>query len=189
MRQAVASGCDVITASGDKLMGGPQAGILIGKNDPIDQIAKHPLARALRVDKLTLTALEATLRLYRDPEHAKREIPTLRYLGRRQEELQCLAQELENAIGQACGSAVTVTHVMEQSQVGGGSLPGQDGRQRAGVNASIGLSVDQVGAALRMNRPPIFCRIKDDAILLDPRTLEEPELYTIAEALKHITTK
>src|SRR5205814_1536893 len=98
LRESVAAGSDIITASGDKLLGGPQAGLILGSKDAVARITKHPLARALRVDKFTLAALEATLRLYRDPEQAKAAIPTLRYLTRTLPELRRLATRLKTRL-------------------------------------------------------------------------------------------
>lgn len=191
LREAVASGCDVITASGDKLLGGPQAGLILGKRKVIEQIAHHPLARALRCDKLTLAALEATLRLYLDEETARREIPTLRYLSRSYEQLEGMAGRLLEAIAEVAGSVFGLETVAEQSQVGGGSLPGEDlptccVRVRP---TGSGLSVEDMAACLRRYAPAIFARIKDQALLLDPRTLEEEEFAEIAGAFGSIAQK
>jgi len=189
LRQAVESGCDVVTASGDKLLGGPQAGLILGRRACVDRIARHPLARALRVDKLTLAGLEATLRLYRDHEAAARAVPTLRYLSRRLDELEAMAASLRNMAEESCRGAVLLDLVDDRSQVGGGSLPGEDlPTVCLRVRIPAGMSADRLASRLRVHRPPVFARIRDDAVLLDPRTLEEPDLPVIAQALAQAVT-
>jgi L-seryl-tRNA(Ser) seleniumtransferase len=183
LRAAVKSDCDVVTASGDKLLGGPQAGLILGRRKCVDCIARHPLARALRVDKLTLAALEATLRLYRDPERARREIPTLRYLARPLEELAQMASRLRDRIEAAAPGRFTLELIEEQSQVGGGSLPGENLPTVCVRLRCTELSEEELAARLRRNEPPVFARIKDGALLLDPRTLEEEEMEEIASAV------
>lgn len=184
LRAAVESGCDVVTASGDKLLGGPQAGIIIGKAEYVKRIIKHPLARALRIDKLTLAALEATLRLYRDPERAQREIPTLRYLSRTRDELRQMAEELRAAIESNGKGSVKAELTEEHSQVGGGSLPGENlPTVCVRVQPPKGLSVNELAARLRANNPPVFARIKEGGLLLDPRTLEREEFGEVVAAL------
>jgi len=190
LRESIAAGCDLVTASGDKLLGGPQAGLMLGKRALIERIAKHPLARALRVDKLTLAALEATLRLYRDPERALQAIPTLRYLTRTEPQLRRLAQRLRARLRDVLpADRFSVTLVPEQSQVGGGSLPGQNlPTVCVAVRAYSGQpSPDAIAAALRRHTPPVFARIKEDAVLFDPRTLEPEELNPIADAARALT--
>ena len=182
--RAVQSGCDIITASGDKLLGGPQCGIILGKRLFVDRIAAHPLARALRVDKLTLAALEATLKLYRDPERALQEIPTLRYIRRSFDELKSLAGELMESISRVPGIVVDLTE--SESQVGGGSLPGENLRTVCVRIASQGKPIDRLAAALRTGSPPIFGRVRENALLLDPRTLERTEFPEIADSLRRI---
>ena len=182
--EAVSTGCDIVAASGDKLLGGPQAGILLGRREMVDRIASHPLARALRVDKFTLAALEATLRLYLDPEKALREIPTLRYLRRTGDEIARSAGLLRNQLVEALGDLFEVQLVSERSEVGGGSLPGEVLPTTCVAIASrIGSpSADEIAAHLRRHDPPIFARIKSDTVLFDPRTLEHDELDSIAAA-------
>src|SRR5258708_18275344 len=124
LRAAVEFEVDIVTASGDKLLGGPQAGIILGRKEIVERIAKHPLARALRVDKLTLAALKATLKVYRDPEKARESIPTLRYLARSAKCLEEMAAQLKGLVA-TTGTNMQVETVSEQSQVGGGSLPGE----------------------------------------------------------------
>ncbi len=182
---AAATGCDLVTASGDKLLGGPQAGIILGRKDLIEQIGRHPLARALRVDKFTLAALEATLRLYRDPSRAVAEIPTLRYLLRDPSFLKRSAQRLKRAIEAACPETYLLEIVSSFSQVGGGSLPGEMlPTWCVRLKLSDGsLTEEEIASGLRKNKPPVFARIQEEALLLDPRTLEEREFQAIASAL------
>ena len=124
VQQCLDAGVDVLSFSGDKLLGGPQAGIIIGKKKYIDQMKKHPLTRALRVDKMTLAALEATLRLYLDPRDAMEEIPTLKILAVTLEQLEAKANRLRDAIAaKTSGCALSV--IEELGQVGGGSVPTQ----------------------------------------------------------------
>ena len=184
LHASVASGCDLVTASGDKLLGGPQAGIVLGRRAFVERIAAHPLSRALRVDKFTLTALEATLRLYRDPERALREIPTLRYLSRGLPELTALAETLRTGLAEALGERFIVTTLAERSQVGGGSLPGEDlPTTCVSLRAITGSpSPDEIAARLRRHTPPVFARIKSDAVLFDPRTVERDEIDIIIRA-------
>ena len=184
LRAAVETGCDVITASGDKLLGGPQCGIVLGRKECVDRIAAHPLARALRVDKLTLAALEATLRLYRDPAEAIRQIPTLKYLSRSVDELRGLAEEIAAAIGALPDARVDL--VDSTSEVGGGSLPGENLPTICVRIHSSGAEVtgERLICALRMGDPPIFGRIREDALLLDPRTVEREEIESIAQSVR-----
>ena len=189
LRESVSAGSDVIAASGDKLLGGPQVGLLLGSEKAISRINSHPLARALRADKLTLAALEATLRLYRDPERALREIPTLRYLRRSYAELRALAETLKLRIEALLQKDRFELKLIEgASEVGGGSLPGEllptvcvALQSRTGSPAP-----DEIAKALRKNAPPIFARIKADRILFDPRTLEQAEIEEIAIAISKL---
>jgi L-seryl-tRNA(Ser) seleniumtransferase len=189
---SVRAGCDVITASGDKLLGASQAGLILGKTEVIGRILKHPLARTLRIDKLSLTALEATLRLYRDPAVALREIPTLRAIARPLNEIhleaQRFAEEMERVLPQ---HKFIVTLIPAQSQVGGGSLPGEDLPTTcvAIISRSKQLSPHALAASLRQWTPAIFARIHHDAVLFDPRTLEANEFTVIAAALQAVAEK
>lgn len=189
LRDSVAAGSDIIMASGDKLLGGPQAGLILGRKEYIERIANHPLARALRVDKFTLAALEATLRLYRDPVKAVQAIPTLRYLSRTEPELRRMAQLLCRRLRAVLPPEwFTLDLVSESSQVGGGSLPGENlptvcVRLRAIDNTP---PPDEMARRLRLHTPAVFARIKSDAILFDPRTCEPAELVTIADAAQRL---
>ncbi len=185
LSQALESGCDLVTASGDKLLGGPQAGIIVGRSEYVGRLAKHPFARAMRVDKLTLAALEATLRLYRDPDRARAEIPSLRYLGRTADSLSVMAEKLRGKIAGAAGDSLNVDTVAEESQVGGGSLPGENLATTCVRIRPAGaqMTPESLARSLRCHMPPVFARIKDSAVLLDPRTLEESEFADICSAV------
>ncbi len=122
-QEMIAAGCDVVTFSGDKLLGGPQAGLIVGKKDAITHIRKFPMKRALRVSKLPLAALEATLRLYLKPELLARDLPTLRHLTRSQNDVEKMAQSLLDATRAAVAPQFVVEVVATQSQIGSGSLP------------------------------------------------------------------
>ena len=192
LQASIRAGANLVTASGDKLLGGPQAGLILGNAAQISQIVAHPLARALRVDKFTLAALEATLRLYRDPDAALAQIPALRYLARDEAELNRLARLLANRIRAAVPlGLLEITRIAENSQVGGGSLPGEN-LPTACVRlrpVQDRLTPDDFAARLRRHTPAVFVRIKDNALLLDPRTLETAEFAPIAAAVKAALTE
>jgi L-seryl-tRNA(Ser) seleniumtransferase len=184
--ESVAAGADLVTASGDKLLGGPQAGILAGKAEVIAALKKHPLARAVRLDKMTLAALETTLRLYLDPERAIREIPTLRMLAAPASEMAERAVRLADAIAKACGDAYLTGTAEDVSRAGGGALPMADIPTVVAALLPQRMSVTELEARLRCAQTPIVARIKDGRLLLDPRTLtasEEAEVVSTLAAL------
>lgn len=164
---SVSQGADVVVVSGDKLLGGPQAGIVVGRSKWLERMRKNPLCRALRVDKVTLAGLEATLRLYRDVEGALAEIPTLRMLAASPEALRRRAEALSARL-QAGGVPVAV--VRTAGAVGGGTFPGVELDSWA-VELRPDEGVDRLASALRSGDPPVVGRIVDDALLLDVRTV------------------
>jgi L-seryl-tRNA(Ser) seleniumtransferase len=180
---AIRAGADLVTFSGDKLLGGPQAGILVGRRDLLVRARTNPLARTVRIDKLSLAALEATLRLYREPERALREIPILRMLGLAAaaigERAEMLAQELRPA---APGTTITIED--ETSEVGGGALPLQAIPTRVLALRPAHRSAAEVEARLRRGRPPVLVRIKGDRVLLDLRTVETGDEAALLQALR-----
>jgi L-seryl-tRNA(Ser) seleniumtransferase len=172
---SVAAGAAVVTASGDKLLGGPQAGLIVGRFDVIQRLKKHPMARALRLDKMTLAALEATLRGYLDEERALREIPTLRMLTTPQSEIRIRAEALAERIREALGDRADVTTADDVARAGGGSLPLADIPSAVVAIAPRTLSAGKLEALLRCGgEPAIVARVKDDRVLLDPRTILSP---------------
>jgi L-seryl-tRNA(Ser) seleniumtransferase len=175
LRRSIAAGAALVCCSGDKLLGGPQAGLLMGTADAIEAARSHPLARALRIDKLSLAALEATLALYRDAGQSRTEIPVLEMLERTPVELQAMAERLVAAIGAAARVVPTV------SRVGGGALPLVE---LPGPAVALTGPPAPLAAALRAGDPPVVARIHDGELLLDPRTLAPTELEPLAEAVR-----
>lgn len=174
--EVIRAGADVVTMSGDKLLGGPQAGIILGRADLIARMRRNPLCRAVRVDKLTLAALEATLTLYRDPARAKREVPVLRMLTMTADEVAARAAALARSL-EACG--VEAACLPGESAVGGGAFPGAT---LPTTLVAIGRP-DRDGEALlrslREGDPAVVARMVDGRVVLDPRTvlpLQEPAL-------------
>jgi L-seryl-tRNA(Ser) seleniumtransferase len=187
VQESVKAGADVILFSGDKLLGGPQAGILVGRNDAIGRIRKHPLFRALRVDKLTLTALEATLKLFLDPDRLWREHPTLRMIARPKPELEAEARRIADRLRGCAGIDVEVLD--DASEVGGGSVPGLRLPTSVVAVRPTACSVDALVARLRANDPPVFARISRDRVLLDPRTMQAGEADEVVAALARAAGK
>jgi L-seryl-tRNA(Ser) seleniumtransferase len=186
VQDSVATGADVITFSGDKLLGGPQAGVILGKKDILDEIKKNPLTRALRIDKLTLAALESTLRLYRDEAKAIQEIPTLRMLTAPLNEIEKKAARLVAGLDQHKDPRLETKLIRLSSKAGGGALPLLElPSQCVGIKIQ-GLSVNSFEKSLRQNDPPIIGRIEEDYIIMDPRTVQEDEIAIIAAAIENI---
>lgn len=184
VQESVSAGVDVITFSGDKLLGGPQAGLVIGKRACIDRIKKNPITRALRIDKLTLAALESTLRLYRDEEKAVQAIPTLRMMLQPIATLEEKAGRLKKMLESSGRSRLTVASLDLVSRPGGGSLPLLELPSK-GLGVKIdGLSANAIEKSLRLNSPPIIGRIEDDLYTMDMRTLQDGELETIRSAIE-----
>ena len=177
---AVASGADLVVFSGDKLLGGPQAGCLVGTAEMVRRCREHPMARALRADKLTLAALDATLRLYHEPERARREVPTLAMLTATPEELAARAERLRDL----CPASLTPRTIPGSSSVGGGSFPDAE-LPTTLVSLDPGaLGADGLAIRLRLGRPPVVARVKDGQVLLDPRTLPEAAFADVGAALR-----
>ena len=181
--EVVKTGVDLVTFSGDKLLGGPQAGIAAGSADVILKMNENPLARALRIDKMTLAALEATFYLYADPERAANEIPVLRMLLESPEAILERAKRLASAI-RAGGATVEV--VPDSSEAGGGSLPAVSLPTWAVSVKSGRLTPNRLEEGLRTGTPPVIARIKADALILDARTIGDGEVPVLADRLSRL---
>ena len=191
-KEKILSGCDIVTFSGDKLLGGPQAGLIVGTRKQIDRIRKSPMKRALRVSKLPLAALEATLRLYLRPERIARDIPTLRYLTRPLAEITAAAESVRENVSRAVSPRFDVEVVPMLGQVGSGSLP-VDRLQSAGLAISprekrhTGRVIDELVTALRKLPLPVLGRISEDRLLLDFRCIEQRDKDAFVSQLHHVT--
>ncbi len=177
--ESVAAGADLVTWSGDKLLGGPQAGILHGRAQTVGCLRSNPLARAFRVDKMTVAALEATLALYRDPDRARRRIPVLRMIAEPVEEVERRAARALETVTPAVKARCSLCRL--RAVVGGGSLPGVE-IESAGL-AVRGVDAELVESRCRSGTPPLIGRIRDDAFLLDFRTVLPGEEGAVMEVL------
>ena len=179
VQECVRAGVGVLSFSGDKLLGGPQAGLIVGKREYIERIKKHPLARALRLDKMTLAALHATLSTYLDAEFAVREIPTLAMLSASEDKLHAKALRLQKALAD---TGVSSQLVRTGDAVGGGSAPAQELSGWAVAIEPGRLSVDELEEKLRLRAKPIVARIHRRQYLLCVRTIREEDFAEIAAA-------
>ena len=186
VREALRTGIDLVTFSGDKLLGGPQAGIIVGNKDVIDKVRKHPMARALRSDKLTLAALEATLRLYLDPQKALQQIPTLRMLSLPVEELRRRCENLLSHLLTHLADKVDGSIIETTATVGGGALPLAELPGRVIALAPKKISLNELTTQLRSCEPAVVGRIQDDRFLIDPRTLNQEDENLLLKALKQV---
>jgi len=180
--ECLAAGADVVTCSGDKLLGGAQAGLVLGGRRWIERARRDPLARALRLDKLALAALEATLPLYADPERALRDVPTLAMLGSSAEREEPRARSLAAAL-EARVSGASARVVQGDGEVGGGALPLEKLRGWVVELAVRGVSASEVERRARAAEPAIIGVVRRDRFRLDPRTLADAELDELAAAL------
>jgi L-seryl-tRNA(Ser) seleniumtransferase len=186
VQETLKSGADLVLFSGDKLLGGPQAGLALGSREVVARLRAHPLTRALRPDKLTLAGLEATLRLYLDEPQAVAEIPTLRMLSRPVAELDRQAKALARSLRRVLGDKIQIKVVASIGRVGGGALPQVSLPSRALALALPPLSPQQLEARLRQAQPPIIARIEQDTLLLDLRTLLPDDLPALKAALQGV---
>lgn len=196
-QQMISAGCDVVTFSGDKLLGGPQAGLIVGSRQAITKIRNCPLKRPLRVGKLSLAALEATLQLYLRPERVIRDLPTLRLLMRPKAEIRACAATLQAAVADAVAPGFAVVLVDTDSQIGSGALPEARVPSAGLALAPAGVKKKETGSALnglanalRTLPKPVIGRMDDDRLILDFRCLERPdELAAQLPQLKQALTR
>jgi L-seryl-tRNA(Ser) seleniumtransferase len=172
---SVAAGAALVCCSGDKLLGGPQAGLIVGRRAAVAASRRHPLARALRIDKLSLAALEATLRVYRDPKRAVREVPVLAMLAVEPETLRARAERVAAGIGDRARI------VTAAAKVGGGALPLLE---LEGPSVALEGEPEALARALREHDPPVIGRVHDGKLLLDPRTLTDDEVPIVVGAVQ-----
>jgi len=182
VQEAVTTGADVVTFSGDKLLGGPQAGIILGKQELLDQIKKNPLTRALRIDKLTLAALETTLRYYRDPAKACELLPTLNMLTVPYEAIAAKAQQLADLLKTIDDRRLEIQLIDRASRAGGGAMPLENIPSRCMGISVEGWSANEIEIYLRDYAPPIIGRIESERFILDLRTVQQDELPVIQTA-------
>ena len=173
--ERIGAGADVVTFSGDKILGGPQAGLLVGKKSLIGRMNKNHLQRALRCGKLTLAALEGTLRRYRQSPDITQEIPTLRSFTRAVDEIGELGQELVPKLQSALGDGYHLTLEESTSQIGSGALPTEELPTMVIAITHTTLNANRIAEEFRRAKPPIIGRIQDDRFMLDLRTIFDPE--------------
>lgn len=186
VRESIDAGVDIVSCSGDKLFGGPQAGIIVGRAELIKKIKKNPLTRALRVDKFTLAAMEATLRLYLDEQKAAKEIPTLNMITMPIEEIREKAERLADLVYNTAKN-IEIEVLEGYSQVGGGALPEENIPTYLVAVNPVNISVNAMEEELRKQDPPVLARIQRDRLLFDPRTLLQGDAEIIAAHIRDIT--
>jgi L-seryl-tRNA(Ser) seleniumtransferase len=180
VQEILRSGIDLITFSGDKLLGGPQGGIIVGRKDLIEKIRKNPLARAVRVDKMTIAAFEATLMEYLDPEQAMKRIPVLDMLFQPVESIRGRAKKVAAGLRKQ-GTAADITVIEDISKAGGGSLPEASFDTYAVSIVPLRISVNDLEQRLRSGPRPVIARIRENALLLDARTIRDNEIQPLVE--------
>jgi len=188
VQDSVEKGADIITFSGDKMLGGPQCGIILGKKDIISAIKANQLNRALRVGKLTLIALQETLSMYRDEEKAIRQIPTLRMICQSYPSVCRKAEKLRGLIGKIDTSNFVISLSDGFSQVGGGALPLEEIKSRLLCLSPRRLSASHIVEFLRSYDPPVVVRLEKNNVLLDLRTIQEKEVKIVAAAIQKMST-
>jgi L-seryl-tRNA(Ser) seleniumtransferase len=180
--EAVAEGADLVTFSGDKLLGGPQAGFVVGRRELIARLNRNPMKRALRIDKIRLAAIEATLRLYRDPDRLAERLPTLRMMARPLAEIEAAAMRLKPVVAAAVGPGFAAEVIACASQIGSGSLPAEV-IPSAGIALRVagtrgkGRALAALAAALRTLEQPVIGRVENDGFIMDFRCLEDEAAF------------
>jgi L-seryl-tRNA(Ser) seleniumtransferase len=189
VQDSIQKGVDVVTFSGDKMLGGPQCGIVVGKKDIVSALKANQLTRALRVDKLTLIALQETLFLYRDEQGAIKQLPTLGMICRSYRSVCKKARKLIGLIGEINATNFATSLTDGFSQVGGGALPLEGIKSRLLCLSPNRLSASRIVDILRSYDPPIIARLEKNRVLLDIRTIGDQELETVAKAIRKTSTK
>lgn len=188
VQDIIRAGTDIVTFSGDKLLGGPQGGVIVGRPQLIDIIAKNPLMRAVRVDKMTLAAFEAVLMLYLDEVNSWVRIPTLNMLFQDIEKIkkraQTIAVQIKSDLGFSRKDTVTADVIEDVSPSGGGALPGVEFETFAVAIKPLNISVNFLEERLRRGNPPVIARIKEDALLIDARTVRDSEVGVLVNRVK-----
>ncbi|MFC1556253.1 L-seryl-tRNA(Sec) selenium transferase [candidate division KSB1 bacterium] len=183
VQDSLKAGADVVTFSGDKILGGPQCGIIVGRKKYIDRIKKNPLCRALRNDKLTYAVLEATLKLFIDEHTLLEKHPTMRMLTLPMETLARRVRRFVRLVKPRIGNKCTIKVISSETQMGSGSLPGKFIPTKAASITSEELSAEQIATSLRLSDPPVFPRVENDQVILDFRTVLPEEIKTLAEVV------
>lgn len=179
VQEVIKQGADLVTFSGDKLLGGPQSGIIVGKERLIQQIQKNPMLRAMRIDKMTFAALEATFMQYLDEEKALKNIPTLRMLTQSEETIKKRAKRILNSLKKSVAGHAVLELLPDQSRAGGGSLPEADFPTFVVSVKPLNMSVNALEKRLRLGAPPVVARIKEDVLIMDARTVQDKEVKTL----------
>jgi L-seryl-tRNA(Ser) seleniumtransferase len=182
VQESIKAGMDIVTFSGDKLLGGPQAGIIVGKKELLAKMKRNPLTRALRIDKLCLAGLEATLKLYLDEKKTVEKIPVYQIMFKPISEIDKMTKNLARELEKSKIGKIGIKDSF--SQVGGGSLPTENIPTKLVSIKPEKLKVDELAKKLRLNNPPIFARVSEDELLLDMRTLKEEDVNIIVDAFQ-----
>ncbi len=183
VREVVGQGADLVTFSGDKLLGGPQAGIIIGREKLIREIQKNPMLRAVRIDKMTFAALEATFMQYLDEEKAVKEIPTLKMLTQSGKEIKRRVGRIYSFLKKPIAGLAKLEILPDQSRAGGGSLP-ETGFPTFVLSVKpLKISVNTLEKRLRLGAPPVIARIKEEALIMDARTVQDSEVKILADRM------
>ena len=186
VQETIKAGADIVTFSGDKLLGGPQGGVMVGRKQLIENIGRNPLMRALRIDKLTLAAFEATLMSYLDEDKARQEVPTLNMLLQAPDEIKEGAKKISQALKKKLGASHEIAQINvieDSSQSGGGALPEIEFKTYVVAIKPSGLSVNKLEERLRHNKPPIIARIKEEALIIDARTVRDREIDALIKGI------
>lgn len=183
VQEVIRQGADLVTFSGDKLLGGPQAGIIVGREKLIKKIQNNPMLRALRIDKMTFAALEATFMQYLDEEKTLQDIPTVRMLTQPLELIRKRAGKIMASLKKVISARADLKIVPDQSRAGGGSLPETDFPTYAVSVKPSGMSINALEERLRLGAPPVIARIQGDALLIDARTIQDREIHLLVHCV------